>query len=408
MSQAQIKGLYNEAGTVVTQARAILDEHQGKAMPAEKQAEYDRLMDAYDQKTAQAKQLERVMEAESKLGEPQNRLGGSTALGQEQKGTDGEPSAELKALRKGLSGGRLNEAERKALRADDDEAGGFLTAPQHVAAGILKFVDDLVIIRQLAAKETVTNGASLGIITMDEDLTDPEWTTELETGNVDTVKPFGKRALTPHPLAKRAKISKTLIRNSTRPIEQIVQQRLGYRFAVAEEKAYMTGDGNKKPLGLFTASDAGIPTSRDVAWTATNDKAKADSLIDFVYALKRQYRRSATTRMITSREFVKAVRKLRDANEQFIWTPGLGTTQPETILETPVLDSEYAPSTISSGNYLAVLGDLQFYQIVDSLMFQIQVLTELYAESNQNGYIGRYEGDGMPILGEAFARLKHA
>ena len=47
------------------------------------------------------------------------------------------------------------------------------------------------------------------------------------------------------------------------------------------------------------------------------------------------------------------------------------------------------------------------YHIVDALNMQVQRLTELYAESNQTGYIGRAEVDGMPVLEEAFARLKN-
>jgi len=43
-----------------------------------------------------------------------------------------------------------------------------------------------------------------------------------------------------------------------------------------------------------------------------------------------------------------------------------------------------------------------------ALNISIQVLTELYAETNQTGFIGRYELDGMPVLEEAFARLKLA
>ncbi len=41
-------------------------------------------------------------------------------------------------------------------------------------------------------------------------------------------------------------------------------------------------------------------------------------------------------------------------------------------------------------------------------MFDLQVLVELYAATNQNGYIARAEVDGMPVLEEAFARLKMA
>ena len=38
----------------------------------------------------------------------------------------------------------------------------------------------------------------------------------------------------------------------------------------------------------------------------------------------------------------------------------------------------------------------------------VQRLVELYAETNQTGFIGRVETDGMPVLAEAFARVKLA
>jgi hypothetical protein len=40
------------------------------------------------------------------------------------------------------------------------------------------------------------------------------------------------------------------------------------------------------------------------------------------------------------------------------------------------------------------------------MVLTVQRLTELYAETNQVGLIGRMEADGMPVLEEAFARVK--
>jgi HK97 family phage major capsid protein len=68
--------------------------------------------------------------------------------------------------------------------------------------------------------------------------------------------------------------------------------------------------------------------------------------------------------------------------------------------------SEYVPNTFTSGLYVGLFGDLRYYWIADSLMFELQRLDELYAETNQVGMIGRWESDGMPILEEAFARVK--
>ncbi len=39
---------------------------------------------------------------------------------------------------------------------------------------------------------------------------------------------------------------------------------------------------------------------------------------------------------------------------------------------------------------------------------EVQRLVELYAATNQVGLIGRMESDGMPVLEEAFARVKLA
>jgi HK97 family phage major capsid protein len=55
-----------------------------------------------------------------------------------------------------------------------------------------------------------------------------------------------------------------------------------------------------------------------------------------------------------------------------------------------------------------MLGDFSNYWIVESLSFEIQRLNELYAATNQVGYITRAELDGMPVLEEAFVRIKLA
>jgi HK97 family phage major capsid protein len=70
--------------------------------------------------------------------------------------------------------------------------------------------------------------------------------------------------------------------------------------------------------------------------------------------------------------------------------------------------SEYAPNTFTTGLYVGLIGDWSQYWIVDALDLTIQRLVELYAETNQTGFIGRMETDGAPVLAEAFARVKLA
>ena len=125
--------------------------------------------------------------------------------------------------------------------------------------------------------------------------------------------------------------------------------------------------------------------------------------IECKYSLKAQYRRQA--KWIFSREAIKMIRKLKDGEGNYLWRAGISSDRPDTILDLPFGESEYCPNTFTSGQYVGIIGDFSFYWIVDALDMQVAVLSELYAESNQTGYIGRKETDAMPVIAEAFGRV---
>jgi HK97 family phage major capsid protein len=157
-------------------------------------------------------------------------------------------------------------------------------------------------------------------------------------------------------------------------------------------------------LGIFTASDNGIPTSRDVSTGNTATEIRFDGLKEAEYSLKSAYRRLA--QWIFHRDAIKQISKLKDGEGRYIWQPSVQIGQPDRLLNMAINESEYAPNTFTTGCYVGILGDFRNYWIVDALTMTIQVLLELYAAKNQNGYISRAESDGMPVLGEAFSRVK--
>jgi HK97 family phage major capsid protein len=299
----------------------------------------------------------------------------------------------------------LSHAEVKAMQADSDQDGGYWVMPQQMSEGLIKDVDDAVIVRQLSTGRTITQAKSLGVVTLAEDLDDAEWTTELKTGSRDDLK-LGQRELRPHPAAKRVRISNTLLRLTAGGAESVVRERLAYKHAITAEKAYMTGDGNQKPLGLFTASDKGIPTSRDVSDGNTATGIKFDGLINSLYSLKSAYQLRSS--WLFHRDATKDIRKLKDGEGQYLWQPSVIAGEPDLLLGRPFYMSEFAPNTFTSGQYVGIIGDFSYYWYVDALDIQIQRLVELYAETNETGFISRWEGDAMPILGNAFSRVKLA
>jgi HK97 family phage major capsid protein len=323
-----------------------------------------------------------------------------------EEGRDEKREADLREFRAILRG------DKRSLQADSDTEGGYLLAPQTVAAILLEGMQNETFMRQIAHVETITSAESLGVVSLDADLDDANWTQELTQTTVDEALRLGKRELKPNPLTKETKLSRTLVRKTTGRAEDLVLGRLAYKFGTTAENAYLNGSGAGQPLGVFTASSQGISTGRDVSTDATATNVTADHLIECKHTLKGQYWPRA--RWIFHRDCVKKVRKLKDGNDQYLWQPGIGTGSnlqggiPNTILDTPYLMSEYAPNTFTASQYVGILGDFEYYWIVDALQLEIQVLNELYARTNQFGYIGRLESDGMPVLEEAFVRVKLA
>lgn len=295
--------------------------------------------------------------------------------------------------------------DRRALQAELDVSGGYLRPSTQMVDQLIQNVDDMLFIRPLATKFSVPSADSLGVPTLENDPADADWTTELETGTADSSMNFGKRELKPHPMAKRILISNKLLR-SVPSASTLVRERLAYKFALTQEKAFLTGTGVGQPLGVFTASTLGISTGRDVSTDNTTTAMTVDGLKNVKYTLKGQYHGGA--RWLFHRTGVKQLAKLKDGEGQYLWQQSIVAGEPDTLLGFPVDMSEYAPSTFTTALYVGILANWANYWIADAQTLEFQLLKELYALTNQVGMIGRLDCDGMPVLEEAFVRVKLA
>jgi HK97 family phage major capsid protein len=407
-----INKMKRERFTLVTQARELLDKAEvGKReLSGEETTQYEALMADVDKRTAEIEREEKLQTLEQRLKDPAPPIVPPVPIEQPKPeakskfATEEYRNAFAGFIRGGLKG--VSPEEYRALAADQDIYGGYITSPEQFVNELLKAVDNMVIIRGLATKFPVPNAVSLGVPTLDNDPSDPVWTSEILTGDEDSTMSFGKRELFPHPLAKRIKVSQKLLRQALQGADALVRERLSYVFAIVEETAFMTGSGSNQPLGVFIASNSGISTTYDISTGNTSTSIQTDGLIEAKYALKGQYWGAA--RWLFHRDAVKQIRKLKTGEGDYIWQPGISAGTPDRILEIPYLMSEYAPNTFTSGSYVGIIGDFSKYWIADALDMQIQRLDELYAETAQVGFIGRLECDGAPVLGEAFRRVKLA
>jgi HK97 family phage major capsid protein len=391
-----IREMMEKRATLVAEARKLLDtaEAEKRELSAEERAQYDKTFD-------EARKLGDKIQREQELREEERRLAEAGRLEPEGKKENPE-ERKLKAFRNFLVNG--NAAEYRALANDSDAAGGYLHAAEQFVARLIKGLDNQVFVRKYATILPVTGSDTLGVPTLTADPADPTWTTEIAGPSEDATMAFGRRSLQPEQLSKLIKISMKLLRTSALPVENLVADRLAYKFAIAQENAFLNGDGDGEPLGIFTADANGINTDRDVSTGNSDTMVTADGLTEAKYALKAQYRGSA--RWIFHRDGVKKISKLKDGEGQYLWRPGITVGEPDILMGLPVDESEYVPTTWTTGLYVGALCNWANYWIAELQGVELQRLVELYAGTSQIGFIGRMYADGAPVLAESFVRVK--
>lgn len=403
----RIDELRQKRGKALADARAINDKAagEGRALSDEEKDNYKKYMSDFHAVGDDIKREEELEAEESRMSQlidtqvdQTQRSGGNS---QEVE----KAQRELRAFEHFLRTGEMSEY--RALQVDANTSGGFLLAPQQMASGMIKALDDAVHIRQLATKFQVTAAESLGAVSLDADPADPEWTTEFQSGNTDTAMAFGKRELHPHEVKEKLLLSKKMVRKIP-GIGALVQNRLAYKMGVKHENAFQNGSGANQPLGLFTASAQGISTARDVSTDMTTTKITADGLKRVRGSLKAPYRNSASCRWLFHRDTITEISLLKDGNGNYLLTESIRENEGEVLLGKRILESEYTPSTMTAGLYVGMFADFSFYWIADALDIRFQYLIEKYSGEGQDGYHVESETDGMPVLEEAFSRIKLA
>lgn len=399
---AQITKLKEKRAKLIADARAAYEAAQKDGWPdSESRAKWEAMVKDAESLGSEADTLEKQEKIERSLLE---------TVPVEKADAKPEKPEEVRSrlfaayLRGGIDAAN---AEARALQADSDTVGGYTVAPAQWVGQLIKAVDNATFMRGLANVIPVTSSDEIVAPSLDADPADPAWTAEVGAVSEDSTMAFGQRSLKPYQLTKLIKVSKKLISVSALPIESLVQSRLAYKFGVTEEAAYLTGSGAAQPLGVFTASALGISTGRDVSTGNSTTAIAADNLIECKYTLKSQYWPAAS--WIFHRDAVKQIAKLKDGDGQYMWQPGLQAGQPDRLLSFPVNVSEYAPNTFTASSYVGLLGAFNAgYWIAELQAMQVQRLVELYAANGQVGFIGTRWLDGMPVLEEAFVRVKLA
>lgn len=284
-----------------------------------------------------------------------------------------------------------------ALKEGTDPDGGYLV-PDEFEKQLIQKLHEANILRSISNVIQTNSGEHKIPVVATEGTA--SWMEE-EAAYTESNTQFSQVSLGAHKLGTLIKVSEELLNDSAFDLMGYLSEEFGRRLGDAEEKAFLTGTGSGQPTGML--NDTTGATLGSTAKSSTD--INFDDLIDLFYSLRAPYRKNAV--FIMNDDTVKAVRKLKDKNDQYIWQPSVQAGQPDRILNCPVLTSQYMP-TLAASNKPVLFGDFNYYWIADRQGRTFKRLNELYAVTGQVGFLGSQRVDAKVILPEAIKYLSMA
>ena len=391
----QILALREKRANLWNETKAFLESHRAEdgTVSAEDNATYEKMEADVVALGKEIDRLERQAAIDREMDQPTaSPLVSRPVTPSAQR--QGRASDEYKSAFWGMIRNRVaSPSVLNSLHIGDDNEGGYLV-PDEYERTLVQGLEEENVLRSLCTVIQTSSGdrkiplvASHGTASwVDEEGTIP-----------DSDDTFGQITIGAHKVATMIKVSDELLQDSVFNIESYIAAEFARRIGAAEEEAFITGNGTGKPTGLLHATNgAGIGV------TTNGNTPTADEIFDLIHSIKSVYRKKAV--FLLNDSTLKALRKLKDGQGQYLWQPGLKEGQPDTLLNYRLVTSPFMPE-IDSGNKVILFGDFKSYWIADRQGRSFQRLNELYAATGQVGFRATQRVDGRLVLAEAMKCL---
>ena len=397
---SKILELRTKRNTLWEQTKAFLEKHRGEngLVAADAVEQYNKMAQEVKDLGLEIERLEQQAQLDAQLSQPTSQPITSkpkanapvAAKNASPTGTPEYSEAFWNMIRSRGSYGEI----QNALSVGVDTEGGF-TVPDEFERKLVEALEENNIFRGLATIIHTSSGTRKIPIAQDTGLA--EWIDEGEE-IPESDAAFGQTTLSAYKLGTMIKISNELLNDSAFDLASYIARRFGVRMGNAEEKAFITGDGIGKPLGLLDDACAQVGVTAASATAVTFDE-----VFKLYYSLKSPYRKKAS--FLCNEALLLQLMLLKDNNDNYIWKPGLDVGKPDTILNKPIRTSSFMPA-LAAGNKALVFGDYSYYWVADRQSRTFRRLNELYARTDQVGFLTTQRVDGKLILPEAVQVLQ--
>jgi len=299
----------------------------------------------------------------------------------------------LKTGQETFDGVHLRELERKASVGQSNPDGGFLLHPEYDTGPIEKLLYQYVPMRQIASVRRISAATFKKPFNLRG--RGAKWVGETDSRPATNTPKMAELEYPAMELYAEPLASQAILEDSYIDIESWLAEEAIEDFAITEAEAFITGDGNKKPMGLLAypkvvwsagfdyAANFGktvyVATGADGDLVANNYPAtgSSDVLVNLPYKLKQGHRQNAS--WMANRQSLAKFRTIKNQYGDYIWKEGdVSKGQPSTLSGYPVTENEQMPD-FGSGTFPVAFGDYKrSYLIVDRV--GMQVLRDPYTQ----------------------------
>jgi len=397
----EMKTMREEMAAIATEARnklAEVTDETPEERAAEIEREFDAMMADHDKLAARVEREDRVAQAFKKL-EATDTTKIPEAEGRTAPAVDNGLTMDYRAAFAEMianGGDAYVEPEvRNVLKeyrvqvGSTNSAGGY-TVPTELANFIvesMKAFGAMYTSPVFTSIETAA-GNPFNIPTLDDTTVTAEAHTEgtqpTDDGGKDAT--FGQKTLNAYAFnTEWVRWSAELNADSVFNMESLLGRLLGERMGRIANAKLTTGSGSSDVEGIVTNSAAGVTAASATAVTA-------DEIIDLVHSVDPAYRQSPNAAIMMNDSTLKAIRKLKDGNGNYLWQMGdfqIGT--PQNILGYPVVVNQDMDS-IATGKKTILFGDMSRFYVRKVGQPSIYVARERFAPDF--GILGYIRLDG--------------
>ncbi|HYE49582.1 MAG TPA: phage major capsid protein [Azospirillaceae bacterium] len=414
-----LKELRDRQAQIVADARERLDQinkNTDEARAAELEASHDKAMAEYDRLgkliEREEKQAQMEQRAEELRAQQRPRLGDGETRGQDLGDKPEYRGVFYKLIASGGDIAELSAEERSVLKAGvqrgtefrtqvtTSNGAGAYTVPTELANFIIKSMKDWgpMYDEDICTQMVTSGGNPIPIPTVDDTSATAEAHTEgtplTDDGGKDVT--FGQKILNAFVFdTEFVKFSMELAQDSIFNIEALLGALLGERLGRIANLQLTTGTGSSAPNGIVTASSLGATAAATAAITW-------DEIIDLEHSVDPAYRRSPKARFMFNDTTLKAVRKLKDGDGNYLWQNGdVQKGVPASFNGRPYSINQ-AMDSLAAGKKVMLFGDFSKYYVRKVGNPVIGVLRERFWPDLGIAGLIRFDGE----LGDT-AAVKH-